>query len=111
MLKKIPKIYFGIPIVIVTLVIIYSVLQESNIETFTQMESINSKNTNSNSTYESTSTTDNLFSGPFAILKEEYSVNEPVFLLGSGIFHQIPTVRSSLNAQMGKFIIHYFLMV
>jgi len=77
---KIPKIVYGIPIVILSAIIINLVLGESVIETSSM-----SLNSNSDVFSEDFDYSSNLYSGPFAILDGTYGVNDTVFLIGDQI--------------------------
>ena len=84
--KKIPKIIFAIPIIIAIAVIINIALEGSNTE-------LNSPTQSMNPQHESTSmngdmdifSSNNLYSGPFAIMNESYGVDDTVFVIGSEI--------------------------
>ena len=78
---KIPKIVYGIPIVILSAIIINLVLDESDIQTSSFTPIMNS-NSDAYSEFE---TSTNLYSGPFAILDGTYGVNDTVFLIGDQI--------------------------
>lgn len=80
---KMPKILFGIPIVIAIAVTLSIILDGIDTETFTapKLENVKPSDVSSsevNSLYK-------LYSGPFAILKDSYSVDDTVFLIGSEI--------------------------
>ena len=79
---KIPKIVYGIPIVILSAIIINLVLDDSAIEASPTI----SPNSNSEvipNDFEYSS--NNLYSGPFSILDGTYGINDTVFLIGDGI--------------------------
>ena len=80
---KIPKIILGIPIIILTAIIITIILD--NIDTKTSTQSMNSEfeEVSKKQIFEMFS--NDLYSGPFAILDGTYGVNDPVFLVGSEI--------------------------
>ncbi|KEQ56499.1 hypothetical protein AAA799E16_01967 [Marine Group I thaumarchaeote SCGC AAA799-E16] len=78
---KIPKIVYGIPIVILSAIIINLVLDESNIETSSFAPMVDSNP----DVYSKFETSANLYSGPFAILDGTYGVNDTVFLIGDQI--------------------------
>lgn len=78
---KIPKIVYGIPIVILSAIIINLVLDDSAIET----SSSTHLNLNPESISEDFDYSNNLYSGPFAILDGTYDVNDTVFLIGDEI--------------------------
>lgn len=79
--RKIPKIVYGIPIVIISAIIINLVLDESAIE----ISSSTPLNPNSESISKDFDYSNNLYSGPFAIMRDTYNVNDSVFLIGSAI--------------------------
>ena len=79
---KIPKIVYGIPIVILSAVIINHILDESDIG----ISSTALVNPNPDVYLdESESFSNNLYSGPFAILDGTYGINDTVFLIGDEI--------------------------
>lgn len=78
--RKIPKIVYGIPIVILSAIVINLVLSDSVIETSSSVP----LNPNPESTEDFDYST-NLYSGPFAILDGTYGVNDTVFLIGDEI--------------------------
>ena len=77
---KIPKIVYGVPIVILSAIIINLVLDESNVHTSSFTPLINSNHDDF-----SADSFNNLYSGPFAILDGTYGVNDTVFLIGDKI--------------------------
>ena len=79
--RKIPKIVYGIPIVIISAIIINLVLDESAIETSSSIP----LNPNPESISEDSDYSNNLYSGPFAILDGTYGINDTVFLIGDEI--------------------------
>jgi len=80
---KIPKIIFGIPIIILIAIIIIVVLDSTYTETSTH--SMNSEFEEISKSDVSEIFSNNLYSGPFAILDGTYGVDDPVFLIGSEI--------------------------
>ena len=78
---KIPKIVYGIPIVIMSTIIINLVLDDSAIETSSSIP----LNPNFETVSEDFDYSNNLYSGPFAILDGTYGVNDTVFLIGDEI--------------------------
>lgn len=80
---KIPKIVYGIPIVILSIIIVTLVLDDSNIETSPSTSMNSNSDTFSNDSDSSFSS--NLYSGPFAILEGTYGVDDTIFLIGDEI--------------------------
>ncbi|WP_255430812.1 hypothetical protein [Candidatus Nitrosopumilus sp. SW] len=78
---KIPKIVYGIPLVILSAIIINLVLDDSAIETSLSVP----LNSNLEAVSEDFGYPNNLYSGPFAILDGTYDVNDTVFLIGDEI--------------------------
>lgn len=81
---KIPKILFGIPIIILVAIIINIIFDDLDNELFELQQPTRSefKDTEYN---ETKITSSNLYSGPFAILDGIYSIDDTVFLIGSEI--------------------------
>ncbi|MCV0401030.1 MAG: hypothetical protein K5777_03490 [Nitrosopumilus sp.] len=80
---KNPKIILGIPIIILTAIIITVVLDDTNTDTSTHSINSEFKEISKSDEYEMLS--NNLYSGPFAILDGTYGVDDPVFFIGSEI--------------------------
>jgi len=82
---KIPKIIFGIPIIIFAAIIIDIALDSTNTEIVTPTHSMNSEFEENPKDENSETLSNNLYSGPFAILDGTYGVDDTVFLIGSEI--------------------------
>lgn len=80
---KIHKIIFVTPIIILIAIILNIALDSINTETFTP--SINSKFGNVTKNEHDELSSNNLYSGPFAIFSGTYGVDDTVFLIGSEI--------------------------
>jgi len=80
---KIPKIILGIPIIILAAIIITVILDSTDTVTSTQSMNIGFEEISKGDIPETFS--NNLYSGPFAILDGTYGVDDPVFLIGSEI--------------------------
>ena len=83
MKSKIPKIVYGVPIVILSAIILNLALNESNIELSSSTPLMNSNSDDFSENFDYSS--NNLYSGPFAILKGTYDVDDTVFLIGDKI--------------------------
>lgn len=83
MKTRVPKIVYGTPIVILSAIIINLVLDDFVIDTSSSV----TFNSNPETIVEDFDYSDNLYSGPFAILDGTYRVNDTVFLIGDGIPH------------------------
>ncbi|MGY5144626.1 MAG: hypothetical protein ACW9XH_09125 [Candidatus Nitrosopumilus sp. bin_32a] len=82
---KIPKIVLGIPIIILAAIIIDIALDRTDAETLTSTHSMNSEFETNPRNNESEMLSNNLYSGPFAILDGTYGVDDTVLLIGSEI--------------------------
>ena len=81
---KIPKIAIGIPLILLAAIIIEIAIDSTETETFTSNNSMNTEFEENPRNNES-EFSNNLYSGPFAILDGTYGVDDTVFLIGSGI--------------------------
>ena len=82
---KIPKIVLGIPIIILAAIIIEIAIDSTETEIITSTHSMNTKFEENQRNDESETFSNDLYSGPFAILDGIYGVDDTVFLIGSGI--------------------------
>ncbi len=84
--KNIPKIIFVIPIIIAIAVIVNIALEGLTSETVDFTPSMNSQHGGpSQNGFGNMDSTNNLYSGPFAILNEKYGIDDTVFFIGSEI--------------------------
>ena len=82
---KIPKIILGIPIVILAAIIIEIAIDSTETEIFTPTNSMSPEFEENPRNGNSETLSNNLYSGPFAILDGTYGVDDTVFLIGSEI--------------------------
>ena len=82
---RIPKIVFGIPLIILAAITLGIILDVVYTETLTPTHSMNSELEEISGNDESETIANNLYSGPFAILEDSYGINDTLFLIGSEI--------------------------
>jgi hypothetical protein len=86
MSKKVPIALLGIFIVIAIVLIVAIVVQDTNDDTFTSTQPMNSQHVNTSGDGNSDPyLSSKSYSGPFAILEDSYGVDDTVFFIGSDI--------------------------